>query len=196
MENPAPTTVFPLEGGCACGHVRYRLEARPLIIHCCHCTSCQRETGTAFAINAVIESTLVTRLPPAPPSVPASRTQGPKPAGPPLTSREDSAELETIKTPSESGRGQQIVRCPSCRVAVWSHYGAAGSRTRFIRVGTLDEAWKVQPDAHIYTQSRRSFFKLDGLIPEFEEFYPKKEGVWREESIVRWEELMRSDGKE
>jgi hypothetical protein len=64
-----------------------------------------------------------------------------------------------------------------------------------MRVGTLDEAWKVQPDVHIYTQSKRSFFKLDGLIPEFEEFYPMKEGVWREESIGRWEVHMKSDDK-
>lgn len=105
----------------------------------------------------------------------------------------DFAELETIKTPSESGTGQQIVRCPTCRVAVWSHYGAAGSRARFIRVGTLDEAWKVQPDVHIYTQSRRGFFKLDGLIPEFEQFYPKMEDVWSQESIGRWEVLMKTD---
>lgn len=192
MDNSASPSIFPLEGGCACGFVRYRLETRPLIIHCCHCTSCQRETGSAFAINAVIESALVTRLPSAQPSVPASSTQASKPAGPPLSrSVEDSAELEIITTPSESGRGQRIVRCPACKVAVWSHYGTAGSRTRFIRVGTLDEAWKVQPDVHIYTQSKRGFFKLDGSIPAFNEFYPSREGIWRKESIDRWEEVLK-----
>lgn len=196
MDSPDSTPIYPLEGGCACGYVRYRLEARPLIIHCCHCTSCQRETGTAFALNAIIESNLVTRLPPAPPSVPASRTQPAKPAGPPLTRPgEDAADVESITTPSESGKGQRIVRCPMCRVAVWSHYGGAGSLPRtFVRVGTLDEAWKVQPDVHIYTRSRRMFFKLDGSIPEFEGYYPSKAGVWSPESLIRWEKLAEMEG--
>jgi hypothetical protein len=44
-------TVFPLEGGCDCGEVRYRLTTRPLIVHCCHCRWCQRESGTAFALK-------------------------------------------------------------------------------------------------------------------------------------------------
>lgn len=77
---------------------------------------------------------------------------------------------------------------------MWSHYGSAGSRTRFIRmvrVGTLDEAWKVQPDVHIYTQSKRGFFKLDESIPAFDAFYPNRAEIWREESMVRWHELMK-----
>lgn len=191
MDKSTATSIFPLDGGCACGSVRYRLEARPLVVHCCHCTFCQRETGTAFAINAVIESGLVTTLSSEPPSVPASYTQAAKPAGPPLAHHDDSIfDLQIINTPSESGKGQQIARCPKCCVAVWSYYGGAGSLARFIRVGTLDEAWKIQPDVHIYTRSKRSFFTLDDSVLQYSAFYPRKEDVWREDSVVRWRKLV------
>ncbi|KAF7159616.1 hypothetical protein CNMCM5623_004996 [Aspergillus felis] len=182
---------FPMEGGCACGLVRYRLEAQPLIVHCCHCTSCQRETGTAFALNAVIESTLVTLLPSAPPMVPASAQYDAKSAAPPIGPfKEDRAvEPETTLTPSESGTGQTIARCPKCHVAVWSNYDGAGPFCRFIRVGTLDEGWKVGPDVHIYTRSKRGFFRLDDGLPQFSEFYPSVEEVWSKQSLERWAKI-------
>ena len=101
-----------LEGGCACGAVRYRLNAAPMFVNCCHCTSCQTETGSAFVINALIEADEV------------ETTKG---------------AAEPLLTPSESGRGQQIWRCPDCRVALWSNYGGAKDLIRFVRVGTLDD---------------------------------------------------------
>jgi hypothetical protein len=188
--NTAENTLFPMEGGCACGLIRYRLETRPIIIHCCHCTSCQRETGTAFALNAVIESPLVTLLPSSTPTVPASAETPAKPAGPApaITDKNQAVEPELILTPSESGKGQNIARCPKCRVAVWSNYAGAGPYCRFVRVGTLDEAWRVGPDVHIYTRSKRDFVRLDDRVPQFREFYPREE-VWREESIKRWEAI-------
>src|SRR6185437_1091375 len=100
-----------MEGRCTCAGVRYRLEDPPMIVHCCHCTWCQRETGSAFVLNAVIESSRVTLLSGAP---------------------------EPVLTPSASGRGQKIMRCPQCKVALWSHYPQAGDRIAFVRVGTLD----------------------------------------------------------
>lgn len=191
MEEPTSTEIFPLGGGCACGHVRYRLDMRPLVVHCCHCTSCQRETGTAFAINAVVESEFVVSLSSKPPTVPASSTQAAKPAGPPLGPHEKGiVEPEIVNIPSETGKGQQVARCPKCLVAVWSHYGGAVSLTRFVRVGTLDEAWKVQPEVHIYTRSKRDFFILKDSIPQYEAFYPRKEDVWRKDSLIRWGRLM------
>ena len=101
-----------LEGGCTCRAVRYRMTKRPLIVHCCHCRWCQRETGTAFALNALVESQFV------------ELTAG---------------EVEIINTPSNSGKGQKIARCPRCRIAVWSNYAGAGDALRFVRVGSLDE---------------------------------------------------------
>ena len=113
-----------LEGGCTCRRVRYRMHGNPLFVHCCHCRWCQRETGTAFALNAMIEADRVQLL------------QG---------------EVEAIDTPSNSGKGQRISRCPHCRVALWSNYGGDGDAIRFVRVGTLDEPDRFAPDVHIFT---------------------------------------------
>ncbi|KAH1486890.1 hypothetical protein KXV92_003448 [Aspergillus fumigatus] len=186
--NTAENTLFPMEGGCACGLIRYRLETQPLIVHCCHCTSCQRETGTAFALNAVIESSRVTLLPSSTPVVPASAERPAQPAGPPLVpaAQNQVVEPEMILTPSESGKGQNIARCPQCHVAVWSHYGGAGPYCRFVRVGTLDEAWRVGPDVHIFTRSKRDFVRLEDRVPQFREFYIREQ-IWRKESLERWE---------
>lgn len=48
-------------------------------------------------------------------------------------------EVEVVNTPSNSGKGQKIARCPRCRIAIWSNYAGAGDAVRFVRVGTLDE---------------------------------------------------------
>src|SRR5512141_1581924 len=100
------------DGGCTCHFVRYRMTTKPLFVHCCHCRWCQRETGASFALNALIEADRVRLL------------QG---------------EVEVVDTPSESGKGQKIVRCPKCHIAVWSNYGGGGDVVRFVRVGTLDD---------------------------------------------------------
>ena len=108
------------EGGCTCRAVRYRMTARPLIVHCCHCRWCQRESGAAFALNAMIEASSVVLT-----------------AGQP----------EIVPTPSNSGKGQKVSRCPVCRIAVWSNYAGAGEAFHFVRVGTLDEPDRLPPDA-------------------------------------------------
>src|SRR5437868_2619555 len=121
------------EGGCTCRAVRYRMTSRPMFVHCCHCRWCQRETGAAFALNAMIEADRIELL-----------------AGAP----------ELVPTPSASGKGQKIWRCPSCRIAVWSNYAGAGDAIRFVRVGTLDEPDRVPPDIHIFTQSKQPWVVL------------------------------------
>lgn len=154
-----------LEGGCTCGAVRYRLNRAPMITHCCHCTWCQRETGSAFVINALIETSEVELL-----------------AGPP----------EIIDTPSNSGKGQLIARCPQCRVAVWSHYPTAREAAAFVRVGTLDNASAITPDVHIFRASAVSWLALTDGKPEFEDFYPDRLAIWGADAMARWEKLMAS----
>jgi len=149
------------EGGCACGHVRYRMESVPLIVHCCHCRSCQRETGAAFALNALIESDRLTVL---------------------------EGEVEKVNTPSHSGKGQEIVRCPHCKVAVWSHYAGGGTLTSFVRVGTLDEPDHFPPDIHIYTQSKQPWVVLPEDVPATDEFYDIP-STWSAESLKRYQAL-------
>ena len=151
-----------IEGGCACGAVRYRLEDAPMVVHCCHCSWCRRETGSAFVVNAVIEADRLTVTGAAP---------------------------ELVMTPSASGKGQEIARCPTCRVALWSHYAGSRQRTAFVRVGTMDDPARCPPDVHIYTSSRLPWVVLPPGAKVFAEFYPSSEGVWPEQGRARWKAL-------
>ena len=154
-------TTFPLQGGCTCGEVRYEMATKPLFVNCCHCTWCQRETGTAFALNAMIEADLVRLLKGAP---------------------------EVVNTPSNSGKGQLISRCPTCRVAVWSNYGG-NEAVRFVRVGTLDNAGLVPPDIHIFTSTKLPWVVLGDGKPVMTEYYAASK-YWPAESLARREALF------
>jgi hypothetical protein len=148
---------FSLDGGCTCGTVRYRLTRKPMYVHCCHCRWCQRETGTAFALNAMIEAGRVVLL---------------------------SGVPEAVDTPSNSGKGQKISRCPSCRIALWSNYAGAGDAIHFVRVGTLDEPDRLPPDIHIFTESKQPWVTLSPDIPAVAQYYVRAE-YWTEESRAR-----------
>jgi hypothetical protein len=133
------------DGGCSCEAVRYRLTAEPLIVHCCHCLNCQRQTGSAFVINLVIEPSRV----------------------------ELTGEPHPVDVPRDDGSTQRIFRCPECQVAVFSEYG--GPALRFVRGGTLDEPSQIEPDVHIYTRSKLPWVSLPESVPAFEEFYDIRE---------------------
>jgi hypothetical protein len=154
------------DGGCTCGMVRFRLTSPPLIVHCCHCRWCQRETGASFALNAMIESDRVTLL---------------------------HGEPEVIDTPSASGKGQKVSRCPACRVAVWSNYAGAGATIRFIRVGTLDNPDGFPPNIHIFTSSKQPWVVLPAHIPAVTEFYSPKE-MWPADSLARFQAARAKQG--
>ena len=151
-----------LDGGCPCREVRYRMTSGPMFVNCCHCTWCQRETGTAFALNALIEADRVELL---------------------------SGEPEVILTPTLSGKGQKISRCPTCRVAVWSNYAGAGDAVRFVRVGTLDDPDRLPPDIHIFTKSKQAWVRLSGDVPVIAEGYHREE-FWPQESRSRRREIL------
>lgn len=147
-----------LEGGCTCNRIRYRMTAPPMFVHCCHCRWCQRETGSAFVINALIESDRVELI---------------------------DGEPEMILTPTLSGRGQMIHRCPECKIALWSNYGGGGDAIRFVRVGTLDDPYRVAPDIHIFTSSKQPWVVLPPGVPVVAEFYSYSD-YWPAESIERF----------
>ena len=153
---------YPLDGGCTCRGVRYRIASAPLFVHCCHCRWCQRETGAAFALNALIESDRISVL-----------------AGQP----------DAVLTPSNSGRGQTILRCPQCRIAVWSHYAGAGTALSFVRVGTLDDPDRLPPDIHIFTASKQPWVMLPPGMPAVPEYYDR-ERYWPRESLERRRVLL------
>ena len=146
---------FPAEGGCDCRTIRYRVAARPMFVHCCHCRWCQRETGSAFVLNALVERERVELL-----------------AGTP----------EVIVTPSESGRGQRIARCPTCRIALWSTYSLP--TIYFVRVGTLDDPDLAPPDIHIFTASKQRWVVLPPGALAVPEYYDSSK-VWPADSLAR-----------
>lgn len=145
-----------LSGGCACGEVRYRLESAPMFVNCCHCLDCQRQTGSAFVINALIETSRITLLAGAPRPVPV---------------------------PTDSGRPHDIYRCPTCHTALWSDYGRRPA-LRFVRVGTLDEPGALTPGAHIFTRSKQPWVGLPEGTPAFDIFYDLPT-QWPAESLER-----------
>jgi len=126
-----------LEGGCACAAVRYRLAAAPMFVHCCHCRDCQRQTGSAFVLNALIEADRAALI---------------------------SGNPEPVAVPTPSGKPHEIYRCPSCRVAVWSTYGGV-QKLRFVRIGTLDNPAALKPDVHIYVRSKLPWVTLPDGVP-------------------------------
>lgn len=151
-----------LAGGCACGQVRYRLKSGPMFVNCCHCLDCQRQTGGAFAINAIIETDRI--------------------------ELEGAAEPVAIDMPSPSGRGHEIYRCETCQTAVWSDYGKRGV-VRFVRVATLDEPTALAPDAHIFTRSKQPWVGLPADQPAFDIFYDLPT-QWPPEGLARREAVL------
>jgi hypothetical protein len=145
-----------MEGGCACGQVRYRLRSAPLFVHCCHCKDCQRQTGSAFVLNALIETDRIDVL---------------------------TGQTTLFSMPTDSGRPHEVARCPDCGTAVWSHYGGLKVLT-FVRVGTLDEPTALSPDVHIYTRSKLPWIALPPGAPAFEAYYDSK-SLWPAESLAR-----------
>jgi hypothetical protein len=149
-----------LEGGCACGEVRYRLASEPLFVHCCHCLNCQRQTGSAFVINVLIETSRVELL---------------------------AGEPRPVDVARDDGSTQQVFRCPTCQVAVYSRYTHPG--IRFVRAGTLDDPSAVAPDVHIYTRSKVPWVTLPESVPAFDVYYDTR-SLWPKPSLERLDAIL------
>jgi hypothetical protein len=143
------------EGGCSCGAVRYRLTTDPLFVHCCHCLNCQRQTGSGFVVNVLIEAERVEIV-------------GEAPAA--------------VDVPRDDGSAQEIFRCPDCQVAVYSRYGHPG--VYFIRAGTLDDPASVCPDVHIFARTKLPWVSLPEGVPSFQAYYDTDE-LWPADSLER-----------
>jgi hypothetical protein len=148
------------EGGCACGAVRYRLASDPLFVHCCHCLNCQRQTGSAFVINLLIEADRIELL-----------ADDPQP----------------VDVPRDDGSAQTIFRCRACQVAVFSVY--TRPEIRFVRGGTLDQPASVAPDVHIFTRSRLPWVEIPASQPAFEVYYDQP-ALWPAASQERLARLI------
>jgi hypothetical protein len=131
-----------------------------MFIHCCHCLNCQRQTGSAFVVNLLIEADRVQVL-----------------AGAP----------QPIDAPRDDGSSQRIFRCPECQVAIFSQYGT--SDVRFLRGGTLDDPTGITPDVHIYTRSKVKWVTLPERSPAFDTYYERRE-LWPAQSLSRLEAVL------
>lgn len=151
-----------LKGACCCRQIQYRLASDPIFVQCCHCTDCQRHTGGAFAINAMIETDRIQLLSGAP---------------------------EAVSMPTESGRPHDIYRCPTCRVALWSDYGRR-PQLRFIRVSTLDRPHHIQPALHIFVRSKVPWIELPKGARAFDTYYDMQK-EWPEESLARRRAILK-----
>jgi hypothetical protein len=135
---------------------RYELGSPPMFVHCCHCRDCQRQTGSAFVLNALIEADRVELL---------------------------SGNVEGTAVPTDSGRPHVVYRCLFCKIAVWSVYGGV-DKLRFVRVGTLDDPTALTPDVHIYTRSKLPWITLPEGVPAFDAYYDSKK-LWPLASLER-----------
>ena len=149
------------DGGCACGTLRYRMLSRPMFVHCCHCKDCQRQTGTAFVLNALVEADRFELL---------------------------SGDPQAFVMPTDSGKPHRVFRCADCATAVWSEYGGL-EKLRFVRVGTVDEPAALPPDVHIYTRSKLPWVALPEGVPAYEAYYSSR-NVWPAESLARRKAVM------
>jgi len=152
------------KGTCGCGDIEFTVLRPPMFVHCCHCTWCQKETGSAFAVNALIETKNV---------------------------KLEKGKISNKRVASNSGKGQIIVRCSTCYSPIWSHYGAAEEKVAFVRVGALNNSRLVRPDIHIYTSSKVNWLNFDGDVPVVEEYYRRSE-YWPEESIQRYKNAVQT----
>lgn len=131
-----------------------------MFIHCCHCLNCQRQTGSAFVVNLLIEANRVQVL-----------------AGAP----------QPVDAPRDEGSAQRIFRCPECQIGIFSEYGPRA--VRFVRGGTFDDPTDIAPDVHIYTRSKVGWVTVPDETPAFEAYYDRKR-LWPAESLRRLQAVL------
>ncbi|KAH6604790.1 glutathione-dependent formaldehyde-activating [Trichoderma cornu-damae] len=208
--------LFPMQGGCPCGHIRYQVSLAPLLVQTCHCTVCQRQMGSAFAINAIVESSAISLLLPAPLTAPLSKADASSPSAPasgsacgvlpafaaftnaattatvtPAAGAQPTAhEPVLVAIPTQSKVGQTVAQCPLCRGNLWNYYADAGLLVTYLIASTLDRPWELEPDVHIFTRSRRDFISIDDGKPQFEGYYPDRSAFYRPGTKGRVDALM------
>jgi len=151
-----------LQGHCSCGTVRYEMKRAPMFVHCCHCRWCQRGTGSAFALNAMIETDALRVLQGAP---------------------------KAVDVPTQSGRGQRMFQCPDCATVLWSQYLGLGTEISLVRVGTLDDPDACPPDIHIFTESKQPWLHISDGLPVRERYYNRAK-YWPADALERFYAVM------
>ena len=133
---------LPQTGGCQCGKLRYELTQAPTLVYTCHCTDCQRLSGSAFSLGVALPET-----------------------GFRLTAGEPRA----LQRVPDSGRINTRFVCPDC--ASWVYSQPRGGVIR-VRAGSLDDRSWLRPTRHIWTRSKQPWITLPATDEVFEKQPP------------------------
>jgi len=123
---------FPREGGCQCGAVRYAVTCEPTALYCCHCTNCQAQGGSAFAMSMLVPRDGFAFI---------------------------KGEPKRFDFVADSGNGKTGWCCPDCGVRLM--HDTEGRDSITVRAGTLDGAGELRPVGHIWTRSAQAWMKFD-----------------------------------
>ena len=128
-------------GGCLCGKIRYKVSAKPQYIDNCHCDTCRKATGSAFATNIFVsKDDLVV-------------TQG---------------EPKSFSHNADSGNTVTKEFCANCGSQLFG-YGTKRPDAKNIKVGSIDDANFVQPIANLYMKRALPFTQIDPSLDGFDE---------------------------
>jgi hypothetical protein len=149
-------TDFPKHGSCNCQSVQYTITDAPLFTHLCHCTKCQKRTGSAFVLNIMVFVNDIA-----------------------LTS----AAPESYTTITDSGSELTTFACSSCRDILY-HTHPEFARIVMIAGGTVDDPGWIKPQAHIFVRSKQPWLELSNDIPAYLEMY-QLEDTWPQASLAK-----------
>jgi hypothetical protein len=126
--------IFPLLGGCPCGAIRYELTAMPLALYACHCTECQKRSGSAFALNMPVETKHYRII---------------------------KGEPKGWRSTSPSGGTTTSRFCGDCGGRIHGERDAR-PEVNVLRAGTLDDTTWLQPVAHMFMRSAQPWETISG----------------------------------
>ena len=151
------------EGGCSCGALRYLIHQKPLFTQVCHCKRCQKMTGTAFVMTAIIEKDNFKCYS----GVPSPR--------------------HVIR--GASGAIYDTFGCNDCGSTIFIQNHGSSDGLIYFPVGTLDCSNIVEPGAHIHVEAKQAWVVIPKNIPQFEQTYPDLTKLLSESSLARLESL-------
>lgn len=127
-----------ITGGCHCGYVTYEAELDPQRVAICHCTDCQKLTGSPFRVTAVVsESDL--KLKGSPP--------------------------KQYRKTAESGRGRLQYFCPECGSQLFVNGEGEASKIWGIRWGSIDQRMELKPQRQVWCRSSPAWLSEIGELP-------------------------------
>lgn len=140
---------LPVEGGCQCGAVRFRMKAMPLAVYACHCKDCQRFSGATHTISMVVQAATVDLI---------------------------GGELDRFDKPADSGRVIAMMGCKACGTKIWNE-PPGNTGMLIMKAGTLDDMSWAEPVGNIWTDSKAPWVVIDPDVPNFAGQPPNRQAL-------------------